>query len=116
MDSILFWSAVVIECNRLDHSPASADTRDLNRGPTRSSRATAMAHIAMHDAYFAVAGFGGISGGSPKRLYLDSAPPYAGGATDADIASAVSGAASTVLLGLYPPYRAMIDSAWLAHL
>ncbi len=110
MDAILFWSSVAIECNRLDHSPPTAETMAFGRGPTRSSRAVAMAHIAMHDAYFSVAGFGGIPGGSPKRLYLDAAPPYGGTTTDADIASAVSGAASTVLMGLYPPYRAMIEA------
>ncbi len=112
MDTILFWSAVTGDCNRLDHTPADANVSAYNRGPTRSSRATALAHLAMHDAYFAVAGFGGIPGGTPKRLYLNLPPVYTGGNSSAEIASAVSGAAATVLQSLYPnpAFRAMIEA------
>jgi Vanadium chloroperoxidase N-terminal domain len=109
MDSILFWSAVSNECNRLDHTNQPTNPA-LNRGPTRSSRATAMSHIAMHDAYFGVAGFSGLPGGTPKTLYLTAPPVYVGTATDAELASAVSGAASTILTLLYPPYRGMIEA------
>jgi hypothetical protein len=110
MDSILFWSAVAGECNRLDHTNKSDRTNPaFNRGPTRSSRAVAMAHIAMHDAFFGVAGFGGLPGGTPKTLYLTAPPAYAGGVSDAKIAAAVSGAASTMILQLYPAYRALIE-------
>jgi Vanadium chloroperoxidase N-terminal domain len=112
MDAILFWSAVTIECNRLDHSPVDGTVPAYSRGPARSSRATAIAHIAMHDAYFGVAGFGGIPGGTPKRLYLNAPPPWTGGSSDSEIASAVSGAASTVLMSLYSgaAFRSMIEA------
>jgi hypothetical protein len=56
-DPILFWNAVTLECNRLDHSVDRA--LRTQAGPTLSSRATAMAHIAVHDAYvLARAGLG----------------------------------------------------------
>jgi membrane-associated phospholipid phosphatase len=114
MDVILFWSAVVSECNRIDHTtPTPPSTRvGLNNGPTRSSRATAIAHIAMHDAYFRIKGFGGLPAGTPKTFYLAPPPGWAGGNTDAEAASAVSGAAATALKSLYPhaDFSTMIDA------
>ena len=45
-----FWTPVALNANRIDHSsfPPGEQT-----GPTRSARALAMVHLAMHDAYFA---------------------------------------------------------------
>lgn len=48
MDSILFWNAVALEANRISHS--DPDKREQN-GPTLSSRALAIVHLAMYDAY-----------------------------------------------------------------
>ncbi len=110
MDVILFWSAVSNECNRLDHTDATPPNPAFNRGPTNSSRATAMSHIAMHDAYFRIKGFGGLPAGTPKTFYLAAPPAWGGGNTDAEAASAVSGAAATVLSTLYPAYRPMIQA------
>ncbi len=50
-DPILFWNDVTNEMNRVDHSPPGSGTQG---GPTRSSRATAIAHLAMHDAFSAL--------------------------------------------------------------
>jgi hypothetical protein len=98
-DPILFWNSVVIENNRVDHT---APMTGVQGGPTRSSRATAIAHLAMHDAYF------GVAGGQP--LYLAaSAPAYAGGSGAKEASSAVTGAAQTVLASLYPNQRDFID-------
>ena len=56
-DPILFWNDVTLECNRLDHTVDRA--LRTQAGPTLSSRATAMAHIAIHDAYvLSLAGLG----------------------------------------------------------
>jgi Vanadium chloroperoxidase N-terminal domain len=109
MDVILFWSAVTNECNRLDHTDATPPNPAFNRGPTNSSRATAIAHIAMHDAYFRIKGFGALPPGTPKTFYLSAPPAWGGGNTDAEAASAVSGAAATILCTLYPAYRSMIE-------
>ncbi len=47
MDSILFWNEVALEANRVSHT--DADKREQN-GPTLSSRAFAIVHLAMYDA------------------------------------------------------------------
>ena len=52
MDSALFWTPVALEANRIDHT----DPPGEQRGPTLSSRALAMVHLAMHDAFFAAPG------------------------------------------------------------
>src|SRR5436189_212870 len=64
-DSILFWNAVALEANRVSHS--DPDKRQQN-GPTLSSRAIAIVHLAMYDAFV------GISGGGLPR-YLNPPPP-----------------------------------------
>lgn len=51
MDSILFWNAAALEANRISHS--DPDKREQN-GPTLSSRALAIVHLAMYDAYAGV--------------------------------------------------------------
>lgn len=48
-DPILFWNNVALEANRLDHTGAME--AEHQRGPTLSSRALAIIHLAMHDAF-----------------------------------------------------------------
>ena len=108
IDPILFWNDVTNEMNRVDHSPPGSGTQG---GPTRSSRATAIAHLAMHDAFF------GIAGGQP--LYLGALAPMTpptppGGFTAKHESAAVTGAAQTVLAALYPKQRASIDAKAMA--
>ena len=45
-DSILFWNAVALEADRIAHT--DPDKREQN-GPTLSSRALAIVHLAMYD-------------------------------------------------------------------
>ncbi|HEX8137702.1 MAG TPA: hypothetical protein VF544_08940 [Pyrinomonadaceae bacterium] len=92
-DSILFWNAVALEANRVSHS--DPDKREQN-GPTLSSRAIAIVHLAMYDA------FAGIVGGAGFPRYLNPAPPPAG----ASARDAVAGAAHTTLSALY---RTQVD-------
>jgi membrane-associated phospholipid phosphatase len=103
-DPILFWNAVVSEMNRVDHT---APMTGQQGGPTRSSRATAIAHLAMHDAFF------GIAGG--HNLYLGASAPTvpvapSGGFKAKHESAAVTGAAQTVLAALYPSQREEIDT------
>jgi membrane-associated phospholipid phosphatase len=103
-DPILYWNAVINEMNRVDHT---APMMGRQGGPTRSSRATAIAHLAMHDAFF------GIAGG--QALYLGaSAPvipaPPSGGFGVKHESAAVTGAAQTILAALYPGQRDTIDA------
>jgi hypothetical protein len=90
-DSILFWNAVTLEANRVSHSDPAK--REQN-GPTLSSRAMAIVHLAMYDAYAGVANnaatFPRYNGGGP------AAP--AGATVHRD---AVAGAAFTALSALF---------------
>ena len=92
MDSILFWNAVALEANRVSHS--DPDKREQN-GPTLSSRALAIVHLAMYDA------FAGIVGGAGFPRYLNPAPAPAG----TSARDAVAGAAHTTLSALFRAQR-----------
>jgi vanadium chloroperoxidase len=101
-DPILFWNNVSLECNRRDHTGVMAARNQ--RGPTLSSRALAIAHIAIHDAYFLTnAGLGLPPPGDPY-LPVAQRPPFShsGSSTAAAHGSAVAAAASVTLLNLYP--------------
>src|SRR5688572_27072033 len=87
-DSILFWNAVALEANRVSHS--DPDKRQQN-GPALSSRALAIVHLAMYDAYAAIVGGPGL----PR--YLAGPPPAGSSAHDA-----VACAAVAALRNLYP--------------
>lgn len=96
-DSILFWNAVSLEANRVSHS--DPDKREQN-GPTLSSRALAIVHLAMYDAY------AGIVGGPGFPRYLTSGPaPVGTSARDA-----VAGAAYTTLVALYRAQKDYFDA------
>jgi Vanadium chloroperoxidase N-terminal domain len=49
IDAVKFWHNVALEVARLDYSSATA--KPVNPAITYTSRAQAMVHIAMHDAY-----------------------------------------------------------------
>jgi membrane-associated phospholipid phosphatase len=94
-DSILFWNAVAIEANRVSHS--DPDKREQN-GPTLSSRALAIVHIAMYDAYA-----GAVNDPVNFPRYFTTAPPMV--PADTTVPEAVAGAAYTTLAALYPAQR-----------
>ena len=97
MDPILYWNDVALQANAVSHT----NGKNEQTGPTLSSRALAVVHLAMHDA------FAGVSP-DPVNLppYLPglSAPP--GAARDA----AVAGAAHTTLVSLFPSQKASFDA------
>lgn len=110
MTAVLFWNDVALEVQRRDFTAGGAgdsfDPADLDPeqgGPTRTSRALAMVHIAMYDAV--------ALGDSASRLqpyaapgggYTPPAPPAAAPASPADfVDGAVAGAAATVLKALW---------------
>lgn len=97
-DPILYWNAVALEENRVTHSSTPAGPQ---AGPTMSSRALAIVHLAMHDAWF---------GPQSMRQYLPAgtlppAPAVFNGA------AAVAAAACTTLAMLYPHRRAVFEAA-----
>ena len=81
MDAITYWNDVTQEADRVAHTtphPSEAGSR----GPTGSSRAFAIVHLAMHDAYFTI--HTGTHG--PYLAGLTAPPP--GASADATIAAA----------------------------
>lgn len=108
----LFWNAVALECNRLDHTGAAAPRNQ--RGPTLSSRALAITHIAMHDAYVIVrAGLGAPVPGDDAYLQPPQRPPFsapAGSVATQVAAAALAAAAATALLHLYPAQAALVNA------
>lgn len=106
-DSILFWNAVALEANRVSHS--DPDKREQT-GPTLSSRAIAIVHLAMYDAY------AGIVGGAGFPRYFDATvpppPPPAPPAPPAVLSArdAVAGAAHTTLSALYRAQKEFFDA------
>lgn len=98
-DSILFWNAVALEANRVSHS--DPDKREQN-GPTLSSRALAIVHLAMYDAY------PGVVGGAEFPRYLVAPPPPPPPGTSAP--DAVAGAAYTTLASLFKTQKDFFDA------
>lgn len=64
----LYWNHVGLEMNRITHSLGGP-----HRGPTMSSRALGLLHLALHDAYFAALGHSATS--SPPTWLPDTAGP-----------------------------------------
>jgi vanadium chloroperoxidase len=95
-DSILFWNGVALEANRISHT----NNKKEQTGPVLSARALAIVHLAMYDAYVAVAKPAGLG---PYLPGLPAAP--AGSAAPA----AVAGAAHETLSALFPSQRATFD-------
>lgn len=95
-DPILFWNEVALEANRISHT----NGKDEQTGPTLSSRALAIVHLAMYDAYAGV--FGNPADDLPEYLTLN---PFTGTANDDEAAAAVTGAAATTLLELFPSQK-----------
>jgi hypothetical protein len=96
VDPILEWNANAIEVNRVSYSGGVVNDEI---GPTRSSRALAIEHVAMFDAWNSI-----------HRQYTPylAMAPNANGASDE---AAVAQAAHDTLLAMYPSQQAFIDTA-----
>jgi hypothetical protein len=103
-DSILIWNAVALEANRVSHTEAD---KGEQTGPPLSSRALAIVHLAMYDAY------AGVRGNPPELpAYLPGLPPAPAGASPQ---AAVAAAAYTTLSDLYKKQAALFDAALAQH-
>ena len=101
MDPILFWNDVALEANRVSHTNGKGE----QTGPTLSSRALAIVHLAMYDAY------SGIKGNPPTLPpYLPGLPPPLPAAT---VDAAVAAAAHATLSSLFPSQKAYFDEQHL---
>jgi hypothetical protein len=98
-DIILYWNEVVLEANKMSHTTGD-DGKAVN-GPTLSSRATAIVHLAMYDAFV------GTSGSALLRYISIATLPNA---INASVTAAVSAAAHATLSNLYPAQKAFFES------
>ncbi len=109
MDSILKWNEVALESTRLDFSRDGLPPEQP--GPTWTSRALAIVHLAMYDAWI------GVMGGGPTYLAYENAPAPSG--RKAEARAAVATAAALTLMSLYTRDTARIQAehaAWLVSL
>jgi hypothetical protein len=100
MDAITHWNDVTQEANRVTHT--TGDPREGGaRGPAGSSRAFAIVHLAMHDAYFS------INPAPNFGTYLSGLPAAPAGAS---AEAAIAAAAHATLSALYPGQKAYFDA------
>lgn len=113
-DYVMIWNSVALELNRRDHT-GKLNAKN-NRGPTASSRALAIVHLAMHDAFFGLKArpalstpIAGLQGAINTYLNVTSlSPPNWSAELEG---AAVSGAAATTLFNLYPDFGQLIEDA-----
>jgi vanadium chloroperoxidase len=104
---VLYWNHVGLEMNRITHSLGGPQG-----GPTLSSRALGLQHLAMHDAYFAVLGHTEAS--DPPTYLPDTARPAVPdslGQTLENANVALAAAAIAVIDSLYEPTPSMPTTA-----
>ena len=95
LDAILHWNQVALDAAKTDFttSDPSVNPSPEQGGPTRTSRALAIVHLAMYDAYI------GIRGGPKYLSYTSGEVP---GTSDLQAAqAAVAAAACLTLLSLF---------------
>ena len=103
MDSILIWNEVALRANLVSHTDGSKE----QNGPTLSSRALAIAHLAMYDAYAGV-----IKNPAVLPAYLSGLPPAPAGSTTE---AAVAAAAHKTLSSLFPSQKISFDNDLAIH-
>jgi Vanadium chloroperoxidase N-terminal domain len=89
MDYILYWNEVALDANKLSHS---IDTGS-QKGPCLSSRALAIIHLAMYEAFAAV------SNDPAYPTYYPALPPPPVGTS---VNASITGAAYVTISALYP--------------
>jgi hypothetical protein len=98
MDLILYWNEVALEANRASHSNGANE----QTGPTLSSRALAIVHLAMYDAFAGISKSPGIL---PPYLPGLPVPPAVAG-----LEAAVASAAYDTLFALFPSQKPLFDA------
>jgi hypothetical protein len=94
-DIILYWNEVALEANKVSHT--SNKDGDMVNGPTLSSRALAVVHLAMYDAFVGTSG--------------SSLTSYTGTVSiaGASVNAAVSAAAHATLSCLFPAQKPFFE-------
>ncbi|MGH3620920.1 MAG: hypothetical protein ACRDQ5_03905 [Sciscionella sp.] len=96
----MFWNEVATEADRTTHTTGAPSEAGV-QGPVGSSRALAIVHLAMHDAYFGI-------NTELYEPYLGADLPSVSAGADAD--AAIAGAAHATLSALYPTQKAFFDA------
>jgi vanadium chloroperoxidase len=111
MDHILYWNNVALEANKRDFSnvPGTDKPSPEQGGPTLSSRALAIVHLAMYDAH---AGAVNNPATLPRYLTVPTTASRPVGTTSPE--AAVAAAAHACLTKLYPRQKAHFDAAHAA--
>ena len=101
MDAILFWNDVCLEANKTDFSSDKPETNPSPEqgGPTRTSRAFAIVHLAIYDAYVGII----TAAGNKYLTYAAGELPTA--TTIGAARAAVAAAACQTLIALYGKQR-----------
>ncbi|ARK09213.1 hypothetical protein A6C57_02110 [Fibrella sp. ES10-3-2-2] len=94
-DVVLNWNLVALDANRESHTNEKGE----QTGPTLSSRALAIVHLAMHDAYAAILNLPTW----PTYLPIASIPGAPTASTAPELA--IAGAAFTALNALFPSQK-----------
>ncbi len=102
MDAILYWNDVGLEANRESHTNGKGE----QTGPTLSSRAMAIVHLAMFDAFVGAAAVGPTPSGFTPYLTV---PPIAAPSANASVDAAIAAAAHSTLSRLYPSQKPFFD-------
>src|SRR5215207_658855 len=97
-DAILYWNNIALEANRQSHT----NGKDEETGPTLSSRALAIVHLAMYDACMGAIEAAGNPLPYPHYLGADVPAPAPAGAS---IDTAVAAAAYFTLTRLFPSQK-----------
>jgi hypothetical protein len=106
MDHILYWNQVALDANKRDFTPGVHQLKSEQGGPTLSSRALAIVHLAMYDAH---AGARTKDGATDFPPYLPNLPTLTG---PINAAAAVSAAAYHCLKTLYQRQKEYFDTAY----
>lgn len=97
MDPILYWNDVALEANRVSFTNGAGE----QPGPTLSSRALAIVHLAMYDAFAQI-----NNDFTNFPTYQSGLPTVPSGAT---IEAAIAAAAYTTLTYLFPTQKPFFD-------
>lgn len=100
MDAILNWNEAALEANRVSHTDGSKE----QNGPTLSSRALAIVHLAMYDAYAGI-----VNNATNFPPYNAPLPGGAPADSPDNRRWAVAGAAYTTLVSLFPSQKKYFD-------
>jgi hypothetical protein len=105
MNPVLFWNSILLEASRRDFTSGHGNGQPQQPGPTATSRAMAIVHLAIHDAV-AFRRRPGAAYLNKKNIPHNIATPLTG-----DVEDIIAGAAVTTLKALYPKFGAYIDDA-----